>query len=112
MIQPYAGHMRQPNRMEAGVDGRKSIATSRSIAALRALAGWNQTEAAQQMGISTPTLGAIEQNQRTITVPAASKLAAKFGITIDDVVFGTWAHVAIQTDDADASAGKSHATTD
>ena len=92
------------------MDGRKSIATSRSIAALRALAGWNQAEAARHMGISTPTLGAIEQNQRTITVPAASRLAARFGITIDDVVFGTWAHVAIQTEGGDVNGSKSHAT--
>lgn len=67
----------------------------RRLAALRALRGWTQTEAAEKAGISQGYLSSIENDDAGRTpVGTVEKLASIYEATLDYVVRGVSSQVA------------------
>jgi transcriptional regulator with XRE-family HTH domain len=57
-----------------------------TIRRLRKAHGWTQVELAQKLNASQKVITTYENNQRTPTLENLKKLAAIFGISIDEIV--------------------------
>ena len=55
------------------------------ITELRAQRSWTQADLAFQIGVSRQTINAIETGKFDPSLPVAFRLAAVFGLTIEDV---------------------------
>ncbi|WP_456447658.1 helix-turn-helix transcriptional regulator [Oceanithermus sp.] len=52
---------------------------------LRAERGWSQAALAERLGVSRQTVNAIEKGRYDPSLPLAFKIAAVFGLAIEDV---------------------------
>ncbi len=54
---------------------------------LRAERNWSQEELAERLGVSRQTINAIEREKYDPSLPLAFKLAALFGLNIEEIFF-------------------------
>lgn len=54
---------------------------------LRAERNWSQEELAERLGVSRQTVNAIEREKYDPSLPLAFKLAALFGLKIEEIFF-------------------------
>ena len=52
---------------------------------LRAERGWSQAALAERLGVSRQTVNAIEKGRYDPSLPLAFKIAAVFGLAIEDI---------------------------
>ena len=57
------------------------------LRALRAKMSWSQEELGKQLGVSRQTINAIENDKYDPSLPLAFKIAALFGLTIEEIFF-------------------------
>ncbi len=57
------------------------------LRALRTQSGWSQEELGKRLGVSRQTIHAIESEKYDPSLPLAFKIAALFGLKIEDIFF-------------------------
>ena len=58
----------------------------RALRALRADRDWTQTDLADRLHVTRPTINAIEKGKYDPSLPLAFKIAVLFGLSIEDIL--------------------------
>ena len=70
--------------------GKGALQLENRLKELREAAGWSQGELARRLGVSRQTINAVETDKYDPSLPMAYRLAAFFGVPVEDLFFNPW----------------------